>query len=459
MELDEAQSVDPSRKPGPAGRADRFVWHSLFGLSVRAVEVLTKLALYMLAARWLGQQESGLLFLAMTWGQLASTASRLGIERALTRLLAAELALGQGLSARRLMLAGGATNALAGVLVGLATFLLAPLAAVHLFHDPDATAPLRASGFVIPAMTVAFTLANILTGLGRTTIAQILQNVSWPVGLLIGLLCGQTNASHLVGTFAVTMGLTVAVGLLVVMRDRDRLARDVALPADATALPSLRATAAPLYVVELVQVSIASLPVLILGIYVDTASISLFSVAQRASMMALVILISLGTVASPRYAGLHRQRDTGLGALNRRVQIGGALIGGSLCLVLVLGARPLLSVISAGFVGGAGVLAVLALGQMANALYAAQDILLAMTGHGAVLRLLNLAQLAAILLLSFLLIPRFGLMGAAIATALCTAQGGIGTAMAAGVLVPEASPLFVPPLPRPLRTFFMRFAP
>ena len=454
QEQDEKQSAAVAR---PA-RADRFVRHSLIGLLVRAVEVATKLALYMLAARLMGERESGLLFLALTWGHLASTASRLGVERALMRLVAAELALGQGRVARRLLTVGTLTTTGVGLVVGLATMLSAPFAARYLFHDPSVAAPLRMSGLVIPGMTAAFTLANVLTGLGRTTLAQILQNVVWPLGLLGGLLMGEHDAAALVLSLAGTMVLTTVVGVLGTVQDRRRLAQDTTLPTGVEALPSLRTTAAPLYVVELVQVTIASLPVLILGVYVDTASISLFSVALRASMLALVTLISLGTVAAPRFAGLHRQRDVGLGALNRRVQIGGAVIGGGLCLVLALGAGPLLSIVGAGYVGGAGVLTVLALGQMANALYAVQDVLLAMTGHGVALRLLNLLQLATILVLSFLLIPRFGLMGAAVATALTTAQGGIGTAMVTRLLVPQARPLLAPPLPRQFRTFIMRFA-
>ena len=458
MRLGQERDEGPSGATAQPARFDRFIRHSLIGLLVRAVEVATKLALYMLAARLMGERESGLLFLALTWGHLASTASRLGVERALMRLVAAELALGQGRAARRLLIGGTLATTGVGLIVGLATMLSAPLAAQYLFHDPSVAAPLRMSGMVIPGMTAAFTLANVLTGLDRTTLAQILQNVVWPMGLLTGVLAGEHDAAALVLSLAATMLLTTVIGILGIVRDRGRLSHDATLPAGVEALPSLRTTAAPLYVVELVQVSIASLPVLILGVYVDTASISLFSVALRASMLALVILISLGTVAAPRFAGLHRQGDLGLGALNRRVQIGGAVIGGGLCLVLALGARPLLSVVGAGYVGGAGVLTLLALGQMANALYAAQDVLLAMTGHGAALRLLNLVQLTTILVLSFLLIPRFGLLGAAVATALTTAQGGIGTAMAARMLVPQAAPLFVPPPPQLFRTFFMRFA-
>ncbi len=73
-------------------------------------------------------------------------------------------------------------------------------------------------------------------------------------------------------------------------------------------------------------------------------------------------------------------------------------------------------------------------------------------GNGAALRILNLLQLAVMLLLSIPLIAHLGAAGAAVVTALVTAQGGIGTAAAARLLIPEASTYFAPTLPRALHS-------
>ncbi|WP_445679608.1 lipopolysaccharide biosynthesis protein [Radicibacter daui] len=439
---------------GTTGRGS-VLRHALGGFAVRGLEVGCKFLLYMLAAHLLGKAESGFLFLAMTWGHLAATCSRLGVEKALTRLVAAELAIGQGLKARHLAIRGALVVLAAGLVLGGATMVAAPLAADLLFHDAAAGPALRMSGLVIPGMALAFTITGIMTGLGRTVSAQLLQNVFWPAGLLAGLLMGQREAEGLIATLAVTMLLTVACGLAALLADRRSLAADEPLPPDAGLLPGMRATAAPLYVVELVQVSIASLPVLILGMFADAGAVSIFSVASRASMLVLVVLISLGTMAAPRYAGLHRKRLTDdLKALNHRIQLAGAVIGGGLSLILAVAAFPLLSLLGQGFADGSLVLVVMASGQMVNALYSGQDVLLAMTGHGPALRLLNIVQFSVISLLGLVLIPVFGAMGAAIATAVCTAQGGIGTAAVARLLVPEAAPFLAPSMPLKLRSYF-----
>lgn len=431
----------------------RVLLNSIASLAVRGIEVAAKLGLYVVAAKLLGVTGSGLLFLAMTWGHLAATLSRLGIERALMRLVAGELAVAQGASARRHILRGVAVVAAVSLGLGLATHFAAPFAAEILFHDIGAAAPLAASGLVIPTMAIAFTLTHVLAGLDRTTASQLLQNVFWPIGMLLALAFGAYEPAQVIYVLAATMLVVCIVATLWILVDRAKLVRDEPLAAGIALLPSLRATAAPLYVVELVQVSIASLPTLMLGAFADTAAVSVFSIAQRASMLAHVVLLSLGTVASPRFAALHRTHDVeGLARLNRQMQIAGTVMGGGVCLVLAVGGGPLLSLIGPHFAGGAYLLAIMAAGQFISALYATQDLLLAMTGNGAALRVLNLLQLTVMLVLSIPLISQLGAAGAALVTALATAQGGIGTAATARLLIPEAATFLAPALPRALHS-------
>ena len=182
--------------------------NAIAGLAVRGIEVAAKLALYVVAAALLGVVGSGLLFIAMTWGHLAATLSRLGIERALTRLVAGDLAVGQGRSARRQILSGLAIVAATSTTLGLATHLVAPIAADILFHDPALAAPLAASGLVIPVMALTFTLTAILSGLDRTSAAQIFQNVFWPIGMLLGLALGARDPETVILALATTRSVS-----------------------------------------------------------------------------------------------------------------------------------------------------------------------------------------------------------------------------------------------------------
>lgn len=83
-------------------------------------------------------------------------------------------------------------------------------------------------------------------------------------------------------------------------------------------------------------------------------------------------------------------------------------------------------------------LVIMCLGQLINALLPCQDIMLAMTGHGGILRWLNAAQLAVCALAGAALVPLLGMNGAAILTALVIVQGAIGTAWMVRRLMPQA---------------------
>jgi O-antigen/teichoic acid export membrane protein len=89
--------------------------------------------------------------------------------------------------------------------------------------------------------------------------------------------------------------------------------------------------------------------------------------------------------------------------------------------------------------GAAPVLFVLAIGQVVNILLPTQDMMLSMTGHGAILRRLNLQQLVVCCALSGVLIPFFGMLGAAIVSTVSLVQGRVSFALAVRRVLPELS--------------------
>lgn len=415
-------------------------WRALgrygIGLGLRAVEVVGKLGLYIIAARSLGAHDAGLFFLCLTWIGLASTMARLGLERAITRHIAAELAIGQGRAAGRDLRTGLIGTGLAAALAAVATFALSGPASHVLFATPDLETPLRLSALALVPQTLAITIGSALAGLKRGVAAQFVQNALWPVLMLATLLAGASSLDSLILGLAGALTLSVAVGLVLLARDRHRFT-DQSVSADAASsdgptevLPSLWHTALPLFVVELVQVSLASLPVLALGAFVDASSVGAFSVANRISMLVWVVIISIGTFAAPNYAELHRRGETfRLLVMNRGIMLTVAALGLPMVSVMMIVPELLLDLVGQGFGSAATALRILAAGQMINCLLACQDILLAMTGHGRTLRRLNLLQLAVCVLLGAVLIPVFGMTGAAVVTALTVAQGAIGTTL------------------------------
>ncbi|MCC7275708.1 MAG: oligosaccharide flippase family protein [Alphaproteobacteria bacterium] len=414
--------------------------HYVAGLAVRGIEVVGKLGLYVLAAAVLGAHGAGLYFLCITWVGLASTIARMGLERAITRHVAAELAVGDGRAARDALLAGFLWTTVGGAAAAALTWLVADPAARLLFREPDLGGPLAIAALVLVPQTTMVVAAHALTGLKQGVASLFVQSSLWPVLTLGALVAGADSVERLLLAMAGAMTLCTAIGLVLLARGRAlfRTQPDAGAP-PGERLPGLWRTALPLGVVEMVQVSLGSIPVLVLGMFAEAADVGAFSVANRISLLIWVVIISIGTVAAPTFAELHRRGEqAALRAANRRVRLVTVAAGLPVIAAMLLLPETLLRLIGAGFDSAAPALVVLAVGQLVNCLLASQDVVLAMTGHGRWLRLLNLMQLAVCIVLAAVLIPPFGMMGAAVLTAICIAQGAIGTTLAVQRLMPYA---------------------
>ncbi|WP_197735763.1 lipopolysaccharide biosynthesis protein [Allostella humosa] len=414
-------------------------------LAVRGVEVVGKLGLYILAAASLGTHDAGLFFLCFTWIGLVSTVARLGFERAMTRHIAAEIAVGRGRAARHAMLTGFTVHLAASTAAGILTWLVAGPVARLVFTEPELAAPLALSGLLLIPQTMVVSVGQALAGLKRGVAAQLVQNAIWPILTLAALAAGVTRLDHLLLALGAALGVSTAFGIVLLWRHRRQFddvpaaheARPGAAP-DET-LPSLWRTALPLGLVEIIQVSLNAMPVLVLGAFVEPSAVGAFSVAQRISLLIWVVILSIGMVAAPHFAELHRRGEiAALRALNRRVRLATAVAGLPAALVMMLWPEFLLRLIGPGFEIAAPALTILAAGQLVNCLLPAQDLMLAMTGHGRRLQQLNLLQFAAGCVLAALLIPPFGMLGAAAVGAWTLVQGAVGTTLTVRRLMPAA---------------------
>lgn len=408
-------------------------------LMARGLELVGKLGLYMLGARVLGLHDSGYFFLCLTWVGLIATVARAGFEKAVIRHMAAELAVDRGDHARRAFLHGTGLVALGGTLATLGTVALAGPLAAYVFRDPMVAPALMISSLAILPQTLCTFMGHALVGFHRGAAGQLVQNGLWPMLTLAAVAMGIHSLEQVLYALAGANLVAAILGVVLVAREWHRFRAKPAPGSDAQAMPALWRTAMPLGVVEVVQMFLASLPVLLLAAFGLPSAVGAFSVANRISMLIWVVSTSIGVVAAPSFAARHRQEDwDGLRTLNRKVRLAVALCGAPIVAAMIFFPTPILHLVGPGFEIAAPALMVMGIGQLINCLLSCQDIMLSMTGYGSVLRWLNTAQLVVCCTLCAVLIPPFGMMGAAVATAVFAAQGGIGTTLAVRRYLPRA---------------------
>jgi O-antigen/teichoic acid export membrane protein len=391
-----------------------------------------------LAARALGGHDAGRFFLALSIVHIVSTLARLGLERPLTRHVAAELAVGDGAAARRAALTGSTAILIASGIAGALLFLTAPLIANGLLHQPDMVPVLMLAALIVPVQNLAYALACVLIGLERGAAAQMVMNALAPVLSLTALVLGAADLTRLLAAYAAAFGVCVLLGLVCVAAERKKLTNPPGWVAPPVALPSLWHGARPLLIVEVSQASLLSLPVLILGALSDPVSVSIFSIASRLSMLVTTVVLSLGALSAPVFARCYRLADwPALKAAvshNRRLTLSFCL---PLIVVMAVGAAPVLGLLDVETARGVPVLLTLLCGQLAFCLLPSRDVLLAMAGEGGILRRLSLWQLTSCTILCCAAIPVWGAVGAAMASATIWIGGAVALAVTARRRLPQ----------------------
>lgn len=426
---------------GPFGRIVALATPRRLGVTVslgaRALEAAAKFGLYALAARLLGGADAGRFFLALSVIHIVSTVARLGLERPLTRHVAAELAVGDVQAALRAALTGCAAVVAASVLAAFCLAAVAPWLAGTVLGHGEMVPVLMLAALTVPMQNLAYALAYVLIGLERGAAAQMVMNALAPALTLAALVMGADDLQRLMSVYAGAFGVCAALGLGLVLPD-EQWRRDTIRHHGSTPLPSLWRGAAPLWLVEISQAALLSLPVLVLGVFASPAAVSVFSICSRLSMLVTTVVLSLGALSAPAFARHHRLGDWSAlreaVATNRRTTV---LFCTPLIAVMALGGERLLSLLGVPASAGLPVLLILLVGQLVFCLLPSRDLVLAMAGQGRMLRRLSLWQLAFCTALCLALVPPFGAIGAAVASATIWIGGAVALAVAARRRLPQ----------------------
>jgi len=158
--------------------------------------------------------------------------------------------------------------------------------------------------------------------------------------------------------------------------------------------------------------------VVVLGVFEPVPTVGVYSAAARTAALSSLVLISFSGVFSPLAAGLYRQNRLGdLGRLYSDVSrwaFTGAL---ALFLVTALLSRDVMLFFGREFAHGWPVVVVISAAQLFNSSVGPTARLLAMTGYQKAVMVSTAGSAVAAVALNLLLVPRFGVGGAAAATA------------------------------------------
>jgi len=158
--------------------------------------------------------------------------------------------------------------------------------------------------------------------------------------------------------------------------------------------------------------------VVVLGVFEPVPTVGVYSAAARTAALSTLVLIAFGGVFSPLAAGLYRQER--LGELGRLYgDVSRWAFTGALAFFLVTAplAPDIMLFFGREFAHGWPVIVVISAAQLFNSSVGPTTRLLAMTGHQNAVMVSTVGSAVAAVALNLVLVPAYGVAGAAAATA------------------------------------------
>lgn len=375
------------------------------------------LGLNILLARILGPAALGQFQLGLVVVQLAANFSVLGQDKGLMRYL--PVLESRAPESRRRLLTGSVWFVtIWSAVLGTALYFFAPQIAEHYFHTPAMTETIRLYSIYLPILALVTLTAAGVVALKRADYSSAVTNMVWPAANLVLLLAVVVLGGSLMGSvLARTISHAVALVLLLVFLFRHLPAGRAALPASHS-FGKFLSFSAPLWLIGLSYYLLGQLDIIMLGHFVGEREVGVYSVAVRLSALVAVAIEIVLPILAPLFSELSEKEDhDAMRDLFRSVTkwiFYSALIASSVLMVFRV---ELLKLFGAGFAAGAPLILILCIGQLFRSFGGPTGQILIMTGKQKWEILNTVSLLAVNLVLNWILVPRWGVIGAAISTA------------------------------------------
>lgn len=370
-------------------------------------------------ARELGVEALGIYALGMTLVGLVATFNALGLPQSAVRFVAAYAATG------RVRLLGGFlfrsvfVLIVSNLLFGGMLLLVGPWIGNRIYHAPSLGAYMGLFVLIMVLGTMNTFFGQVLAGFKdvakRTVITNFISTPATMVGTVILVSLGWGFRGYLwaqVGAAVLTTALLAGV-IWKLIPPQVRSASLWKVPFESTVVSFSIAAFGMIFL----QFVMAQADKILIGFYLNAREVGIYAVAMGLVAFVPSVLQAVNQIFAPTIAELHARGDH---ALLRRIfqTLTKWVLGLTLPLVtmLLLFARPLMRIFGHDFEAGWSVLAIGTVGELIDCAVGSVGFLLLMSGNERRLLRIQAAMGALIVVLNLLLIPRLGIIGAAVAS-------------------------------------------
>ena len=401
-----------------AGAMARGAGANLLGLAVTTVLAF---GFALVVTHVISASDFGLFSLATSVVALAFLPGVLGLDTGVIRFVALGVAAGDERRARAALQLAVALVVVTSTAVAAVIWWYAPWIAGTVFGKPEATELLRIVSVSLPGLATGRVLVSAIRGFGVMTYAAWLGILNRALDFVTALpilalgfgVVGLAWAS-VIAAYAI-LPVVVAVLLRV---DSHALSPAV----DAWPLRRLLAFSLPQTFTVIFFLGAARLDVLLLARFGSAVEVGIYAIALRVLLPATLVSTSIGQMFSPRVAAEDAKGDVrALGTMLKRVTYWNTAASLPFFAALAILAEPVLELFGSVYTEGATALAILAAGRLIHTAAGPLGVVINMSGRPYITLVNNICITALNIGLGFLLIPTYGMAGAALSTTIALA--------------------------------------
>lgn len=374
--------------------------------------------LNLLLTRGLGAALYGIYAYALTLISFAVIFSRLGTGKAILRFLPAY----EDNSCRRNQILGLAylTALVGSTVAGIVLYIVAPLVSEYTLDNPLLVNVIRIFAIILPFKALIELTNAVFRGLERMELQVFTNDIVRPLVKIllvsIALVVGYSLQGVVVAL--ATASILVAVVALSILLTRTSLRPDLINRQSKKHVVEFYNFSVPLTMKDVGQYLYKRVDILMVGFFLLEADVGVYQVALLIAGLLTLPLNAFNQLFPPVASRLHSNGNVQeLNSVYKRVTRWTLTLSIPPALVALLYSRELLSVFGPEFPTGAIVLILFVIAQLTNCAVGPSGFVLMMTEHQ-YLNMLNQWLLGILnVILNYVLILEFGLIGAALATA------------------------------------------
>ncbi len=385
-------------------------------ITIRLLGLVVGYAFTFIISRYFGSEVLGPHTLSVTVLMMFSVVGRLGMDTYLVRSFSRDHADGRWDRILEVYKKTLLVIIPLGLVLSAILYFSSEAIATYIFKKPFLEPYFRVISFGVLPMILRFINSECYRGFRRNKEYAYSQNVGYFLyaTIILGALLAFSK-NELLPNIAFVLSLVVLSISSSILIFRTIFA-NTKVSANEYPLRSMVTNSLPMLFATSMLLISGWINTIILGVYSTESEVGIYSVILKISTLSTFVLMSINSIAAPRFAQLHAKENHS-GLKQYISQIAKVIFFSSIpiFLFIILFREWLLSLFGDEFVAGGAALLVTMIGQFFNVFAGSVGAILNMTGRQVIFRNILFISTIINIIACFFIIPSMGMMGSAIA--------------------------------------------